>query len=321
MSIKCPCQWMENVRFVQFCFAAANAWLERCWHQTGVWKRTTWAVCCFGTVISYNSHEVACTMKKQINKNKQVSSTHTHKQKYDTNTKVLCCADFVLQLPACCTLAASQWFEPSSLPISPAATTARQPMRTLKMETNGKEVCARNDEKQWGSIIVQRHTILLIWRLNLLANKTTVVDVSCSLETLLHFHPLVYSTPRSTLNWKSASQPLPILDAQFKLKVGYATRLVQCWRKGATHTSSQGQSLWWPETRADHCTSVERLPPETWTRQRNPRDQKRERCVQAADSGESTLPTAHGRPIKAGHIGSSSTTFSVASGPAVVVGF
>lgn len=48
-------------------------------------------------------------------------------------------------------------------------------MSVSKVETNEKKVRARNEEKQWGSIIVHRHTILLIWRHNLLANGPCVV--------------------------------------------------------------------------------------------------------------------------------------------------
>lgn len=69
-------------------------------------------------------------------------------------------------------------------------------------------------------------------------------------------------------------------------------------------------------------SSGEISPPEKHEHaQRKPRDQKKECCVQAVDSGERTPPMAHGRPIKEGHTGNSSTTFSVASGLAAAVGF
>lgn len=137
---------------------------------------------------------------ENANKNKQVSSTHTHTH---TNKNMTPIRRFSV-VPTLC----SNWqhVAQGQLPndpnkFSPHVTShpeRQQPMRVSKVETNEKKVRARNKEKHLGSIIVQRHTILLIWRHNLLANKTAV-DVSCSLATLLRYHPLVYSTARPIL--------------------------------------------------------------------------------------------------------------------------
>lgn len=196
----------------------------------------------FGTVINYNSHEVACTMKMQINK--QICSRRVHKQKRDSNMKVPCNVDFVLQQPAC-------WQPPNDLKYLTPHLASYQWWQP-KMRKKPAPEMIRSSGAVFSIIVF---TDIFCWYGDLIYLRKWHGQYAVLFDNSLT------CTRWRTLYHHQSSLQANLTDAtHFGCTIHAQTLLCHAPSNGASHTPSQRQSLRWCEIRAHPYGSGEITP-------------------------------------------------------------